>query len=487
MGLPRAPIKTRAKALEWMHTAPKDIRSPKFLWEEYWGRFNTVQIPVLDTESYFRTAIKLAKLSSDRNDFEKRFRRIIRRRQAKGRKWYRGLKRHAWKENQSFVTNATRHLAVDFCTTGSLKSMLQILDGVAFGFEADEVHIEWWPNGYLSDDEIGCGTQHLDENDIGEIYRTPSEPSDLDVSEAPSEAVTKEIPNSQHENSPSSSTTTEEHLRHSPRQSLDGKRQQHTENENRPKKRVRFTDAAEEGNAAGTDDAVEPDDEPDDCNWFPSSQPIPSTQRAGESPAKKRRRLDDAAEEGNAAGTGNATRPDDDLFPPRLRWRRYTAAKGWKLNRPESIQPDFITYGSSSEDTSTDEEEENLSIASEQAVAEKVPRKRSKPDDEDDDDGDEERRQKRRRTETPESAPTPHVSPPAQQAPDESMATTEAKVDDEAKGRQHKRPRRTSSSPASPRARPLRPASGLNTRSTRRANQPKLWELDDTSKPRLIR
>ncbi|KAL7963141.1 hypothetical protein V8C34DRAFT_310713 [Trichoderma compactum] len=386
MPLPKAPEKSREKALEWMRTAPKDIRSPKFLWEEYWERFNTVQIPILDTQSYFRTAIKLAKLSSDRNDFEQRFQRIIRRRQAKGRKWYRRLKRHAWNERQSFVTNATRHIAVDFCKTGSLKSMLQILDGVAYGFEADEVYSEWWPSGYLSDDEIGSGTQYWDEDDIGEIYRTPSEPSDLDVSEAPSEAVTKDISNSQQENSPSSSTTTEEHLRHSPRQSLEGRRQQRTENENRPRKRV-----------------SQPDDESDDENWFPSSQPIPNTQRVGEYPAKKRRRLDDAAEEGNAAGTDNAAQPDDEsndeLFPPRLRWIR-----------PKIIQPDFITYASSSEDASTDEEEENLSIASEQAAAEKVPRKRFKPDDDDDDDGDEEHRHKRRRAETPESAPTLHAA-----------------------------------------------------------------------------
>ncbi|KAL7900155.1 hypothetical protein HDV63DRAFT_370508 [Trichoderma sp. SZMC 28014] len=61
------------KNTQWYHAAPRDIRSPDQLWKEYWQRFNTFSIPLLDEEGYFKIATTIAKDSRSKEDFERRF------------------------------------------------------------------------------------------------------------------------------------------------------------------------------------------------------------------------------------------------------------------------------------------------------------------------------------------------------------------------------------------------------------------------------
>lgn len=395
MSLPKAPVKSLEQTLEWMSTAPEDIRDPKFLWGECWERFNTIQMPIASTKEYFDMAIQLANISNDKHHFEKLFQRAIRRRQAEVTKWYADFKRNAWREGQSFPCGTARVMAVEFCRTGSLQSLLQILNGVAYGWKDEECIVDGWPVEPLSDDgsEIPQ-TQFWEEEDLRYGDMTPSDTSDLphvgdrEMSEVPSEVPTMESFNSWHQKPPSSSTTAGEHLRHLPRQNVDATCEQHVENDNPPKKRMRFDDAAgaddaaEEGNAAGADNTAQPDDESDDYGLFISHQPTASTHHVSGYPPKKRRRLDedDSRETespivSDRAASGRRiekiTRANDDCDDG-------CGFKRQRIKRRTSTISVLTTSVNSSDDAPTDNEQENQNIESEQAVVDDMPRKRSK-------------------------------------------------------------------------------------------------------------
>jgi hypothetical protein len=204
MSLPKAPVKSLEHTMEWMSTAPEDIRDPEFLWGECLQRFNTIQMPIASTKEEFDIAIGLASISSDKITFEKLFQQTIRRRQAEVRKWYADFKRNAWREGQSFPCGGARILGVKFCRTGSLNSVMQIMDGVAYGWKNDECLVDGAPVEALSDDgsEIPL-TQFWDkEEDLWYGDKTPSNTPDgpyirhRGASEAPSEASTMESSNS---------------------------------------------------------------------------------------------------------------------------------------------------------------------------------------------------------------------------------------------------------------------------------------------------
>ncbi|KAL7894371.1 hypothetical protein HDV63DRAFT_396834 [Trichoderma sp. SZMC 28014] len=429
MRLPEAPIKSLEQTKEWMRTAPEDIRDPKFLWKDCWERFNTIQMPITSTQEYFDIAIKIAKVSHDKSSFEKLFRQTIRQRQAEVTKWYADFKRNAWREGQSFPCGTARVLAVEFCRTGSLNCLLQILDGVAYGWKNEDHIIVGRPNEPLSDDGLDDDSDDGSEVPLTQFWEegeelwydgmTPPDISNLphvrdrDVSEAP----TIESSNSRHRKPPSSSISTGEHLRQLSQQNIDAKCEHHTENEKSPQKRMRFDDAAR------VDDAAQSNDESDDYTSFPSHQPTESTQHASEYPPKKRRRLDDPTETerfsmaSNRASSGRRTeertRANDDC----------NDGRGLKRQRLKSRT------------------------------------KRLKTDV--DDKNDERHGRKRRK-----------------------LTMTKAKANNEVKGSRGERRKRISSSP---RAKPPPPTNTLNTRSTRRTGPFMLWELDNTSQPREIR
>ncbi|KAL7920004.1 hypothetical protein ACQKWADRAFT_322577 [Trichoderma austrokoningii] len=414
MGLPKAPVKSLEQTLEWMSTAPEDIRDPKFLWGECWERFNTIQMPITSTKEYFDTAIKLAKASNDKS-----------------------------REGQSFPCGTARILAVEFCRTGSLDSLLQILDGVSYGWKNKEYSVNGGPNEPLSDDgsEIPL-TQFWEEGeDLWHDDMTPPDISnpphvrDRDVSEAPSEAPTMESLNSWHQKPPSSSISAEEHVRYLSQQNVDGKCEHQTENKKPPKKRMRFDDAARADNTA------QPDDESDDYVSFPSHQPTASTQSASENPPKKRRKVD-----------------KDDTTAPQSPIVSDQAASGRRTEKRTRANDDCNDG---------------------RAVDDDMHRKRPNTDAEHNENGN--HRPKHRRIQTPEPTPTLHITPPKQQTTDENMTTTKTKVGDKVKGSQLKSRRRISS----PRVGALPMTRTLNTRSTIGAGPSTLWELD-TSQPRKI-
>ncbi|EHK42394.1 hypothetical protein TRIATDRAFT_309987 [Trichoderma atroviride IMI 206040] len=379
MSLPKAPIKSREQTLQWMSTAPEDIRDPEFLWGECWQRFNTIQMPIASTTEYFDIAIQLATMSNDKSSFEKLFQRALRRRQAEVTKWFADFKRNAWRDGQSFPCGSARVIAVEFCRTGSLNSLLQLLDGVAYGWKDDKYAVNGAPIEPLSDDgsEIPQ-TQFWDEEDLwyGDMAPsgTPDAPcaGDRVASEAPSQDSTIQGSDSWHQKPPSSSQTAEEHLRHLSQHNADAKCEQHGENENPSRKRMRFDDAAQQN------------DESDDDNLFPSHQPTASTQRVDGYSPKKRRRLDeDGTREtkspmvsdraASSRQIGKRARANDDCNDGH-------GLKRQKIERRTSTTSGLTASASLSDDTPTNNEKESLTIEPEQAVVDDMPRKNPQTD-----------------------------------------------------------------------------------------------------------
>lgn len=82
MGLFDAPYPgdERTKNSQWCRAAPRGMRSPDHLWGEYWQRFNLFPMPIFDKEDYFRTAMTIAKDAKSKQDFERKFEEVNKRR-----------------------------------------------------------------------------------------------------------------------------------------------------------------------------------------------------------------------------------------------------------------------------------------------------------------------------------------------------------------------------------------------------------------------
>lgn len=67
------PGNENTKNTQWSEAAPPGMRSPDYLWGEYWQRFNMFRLPISDKEEYFKIAMAVAKYSKSKEDFERKF------------------------------------------------------------------------------------------------------------------------------------------------------------------------------------------------------------------------------------------------------------------------------------------------------------------------------------------------------------------------------------------------------------------------------
>ncbi|KAK1252021.1 hypothetical protein MKX08_003208 [Trichoderma sp. CBMAI-0020] len=364
MSLPKAPIKSLEQTMKWMGTAPEDIRDPEFLWGECWERFNTIQMPIASTSQYFDIAIELAAISNDRSSFEKQFQQTIKRRQAEVTKWYADFKRNAWRDGQSFPCGSARVIAVEFCRTGSLNSLLQLLDSVAYGWKNDKCAVDGAPD---EEEDLWYGDMAPSDTHDAPYAR------DRDASEAPSQVSTVEGSDSWCQKPPPSSIAAEERLRQSSQKNVDAKCEQHGENGNSSRKRMGFDDAA------GADDAAaQADDESDEYSLFPSHQPTASTQRVhGYLPKEWGLKEDDTREtercmvSDRAASGGRiekGARADDDCNDG-------GGLKRQRIKKQTPTTSELTDSDKFSDGAPTNNEEKNLKIEPEH-----MPRKRPKTD-----------------------------------------------------------------------------------------------------------
>ncbi|KAL7803364.1 hypothetical protein V8C44DRAFT_344475 [Trichoderma aethiopicum] len=133
---PPNPVHHRYKNSEWRRTAPPDIKHPDFLWEDYWQRFNTMQIPLFDEDEYYETAIAIAKESNDQQDFEEKFERQNR----EQRKKLLAVMSHALEDAlanaETFKSNDAWLTAIYASQTGCLQYFVRLLEAASSGREA---------------------------------------------------------------------------------------------------------------------------------------------------------------------------------------------------------------------------------------------------------------------------------------------------------------------------------------------------------------
>ncbi|KAH6610343.1 hypothetical protein Trco_000363 [Trichoderma cornu-damae] len=134
------PLIMKTRNIQWRQTAPDGITNPKFLWETYWDRFNHMRIPVLDEEKFFATAIEIAKIAKDQQDFETRF-------EERNRKQHKALvdtlketHKHICGINfvDIFPCEEAEDMASMAASTGCFEYFLRLLKGGAYGWEADK-------------------------------------------------------------------------------------------------------------------------------------------------------------------------------------------------------------------------------------------------------------------------------------------------------------------------------------------------------------
>ncbi|KKO97189.1 hypothetical protein THAR02_10706 [Trichoderma harzianum] len=144
---------------------------------DYWTRFNTIQIPILGESDYFNTAIKIAKRAKGR---KAEFERIFEERNKKQKEKLLSFMSKAanqTKYDEIFPCNDAREIVSQVCLTGCLLDFLLLLNGNAFGWEADmagDMHLDgdtespvdqelYAPN----DEELHCSLDPCGHDDPG--------------------------------------------------------------------------------------------------------------------------------------------------------------------------------------------------------------------------------------------------------------------------------------------------------------------------------
>ncbi|KAL6873024.1 hypothetical protein J3F83DRAFT_731782 [Trichoderma novae-zelandiae] len=133
---PPNPVHHKYKNSEWRRTAPHDIKHPDFLWEDYWQRFNTMQIPLFDEDEFYDTAIAIARESNDQREFEERFERKNRQQREKLLAIMNRALEDALANAETFKSNDAWLTAIYASQTGCLQYFVRLLEAAASGREA---------------------------------------------------------------------------------------------------------------------------------------------------------------------------------------------------------------------------------------------------------------------------------------------------------------------------------------------------------------
>ncbi|RFU78267.1 hypothetical protein TARUN_3965 [Trichoderma arundinaceum] len=452
----------------WAKAAHTGMGDPDRLWGDYWNRFNTIQIPIFDDEEYFETAIAILKASKDEQDFERKFEETNKQRQevllslmskAAGRAVY---------HDKVFPCKAAWNTVLDVCQTGCFEHFLRLLQGTAFGWEADVVD-ENADHEARSDDNDNV-TNHLSE----EMYHSAEEETTSPIQGETQHSMTEErVPIDDYDYSFTAHIPQEWETQHlddwdctyvSPAERK-ARQDEYTDN-------IVFIGTYSEYKAPTSEGAAHR--APDFDDEVPSIQQLPpllssdtSISEKGDAGRRTRGVLGaqpcSPSDEGDSALSNKRVRFSDDDFN----------GHDFKRRKLET----------STAHTST----AHASSSLQQATGGSVTRKRSRPDDDDEDNG-----YKRQKIESLPSPPTSHTSstlstediPTDHPPPGISDKASENQISSTNSSRRKRRKQQNTSS-RTPRAKSSRNAS--NTRSLRKAKSPTFWELDSSGKPHSIR
>ena len=128
------PDDTKEKDRQWQAFAKVGFRDSRPLWADYWQRFNTISIPLLDADAYFADTLAAAKVAQDREHLEALLSEKSKERRAE-------LERVANKISLAVTFDmdlSSPTAAVDAADkigrAGSLDSFLQLASGVVWGW-----------------------------------------------------------------------------------------------------------------------------------------------------------------------------------------------------------------------------------------------------------------------------------------------------------------------------------------------------------------
>ncbi|KAL6887162.1 hypothetical protein HDV57DRAFT_488171 [Trichoderma longibrachiatum] len=124
---------------KWQRHVAPEMQSPDLLFGEYWQRFNTISVPILGQHRYLDYAIEIAKLSKNKTDFE----RIFQARKKQLEKEMLKLMSKAATQtiyNNVFPCQDASDKVFTASITGAFTDFAALLQGLAFGWEADRAN-----------------------------------------------------------------------------------------------------------------------------------------------------------------------------------------------------------------------------------------------------------------------------------------------------------------------------------------------------------
>lgn len=109
---------------------------------DYWEEFNTMRVPILGEDRFFEIALELEHIATDEEDLK---RLLLERRklwEEEATKWLAVISRKCCLSDEDFLCEDACNTAYRASKTGSLQHFLELMNGVVYGWAADEVEDE---------------------------------------------------------------------------------------------------------------------------------------------------------------------------------------------------------------------------------------------------------------------------------------------------------------------------------------------------------
>lgn len=128
------PVYVRSKNRKWFKTAKPGFCHPERLWNEYWQRYNTITIPILDEDAYFADALAAARRAENRKHLEEILAETSKQRRADLERLLSEIAVASIRLRHPFPSEVAHGAAFKVGSTGSLDSFLQFVCGFTFGW-----------------------------------------------------------------------------------------------------------------------------------------------------------------------------------------------------------------------------------------------------------------------------------------------------------------------------------------------------------------
>jgi hypothetical protein len=133
------PSDTKAKDRRWQEFAKVGFRDSRHLWTDYWQRFNTITIPLLDEDAFFSDALATAQVAQDRRHLEQLLEQKSKERLTELENVLGEILHAAIFQRKPSSPEAAWHTAEKVGRSGSLDSFVQLTSGIVWGWGDEQV------------------------------------------------------------------------------------------------------------------------------------------------------------------------------------------------------------------------------------------------------------------------------------------------------------------------------------------------------------